>query len=112
MKEDKHLAKDLATEGHTIKVMVELYCRDHHDCQSPPCDACSELIDYAIARVKQCPLQEERTTCGKCEIHCYKPVMKKQIKEDIRDAIKYNAAGMDCDIKTWSEVLKWDIKDD
>jgi len=78
--------KELATEGQTIKVMVELYCRDHHDCQSPPCAECRELIEYAIARVRQCPLQERRTTCGKCEIHCYKPVMKKQIKEVMRYA--------------------------
>lgn len=81
MKKDALYSKEFNTEGLTIKVMVKLYCRDHHNCQSPPCVACSELIDYAIAKVKQCPLKEKRTTCGKCKIHCYNPAMKKQIKE-------------------------------
>ena len=76
----------MTAEWQTIKVMVELYCRDHHDCQSPPCVACNELIEYAIAKVKKCPLKEKRTTCGKCEIHCYKPAMKKKIKEVMRYA--------------------------
>jgi len=86
MKKNRNFDDELATEGQTIKVMVELYCRDHHDCLSLPCAACNELIEYAIARVKQCPLKEGRTTCGKCEIHCYKPAMKKQIKEVMRYA--------------------------
>jgi len=86
MKKDDLPKDEMESEWRTIKVMVELYCRDHHDCKSPPCAACRELIEYAIARVKQCPLKEQRTTCGKCEIHCYKPVMKKQIKEVMRYA--------------------------
>ncbi len=83
MKEN-NLSAELETEGRTIRVMVEIYCRDHHDCQSPPCADCCELVDYAIAKVKKCPLQEKRTTCGKCEIHCYQPAMKKMIKEVMR----------------------------
>lgn len=86
MKENDTSDDALAIEGETIKVMVEIYCRDHHGCQSPPCVTCQELIEYAIARVKQCPVKEKRTTCGRCEIHCYKPAMKKQIREVMRYA--------------------------
>ena len=72
-------------EVETISIMIELYCHDHHGGQ-PLCDSCRELLDYAIDRVRRCPLQEKRTTCGKCEIHCYKPVMRKRIKEVMRYA--------------------------
>ena len=75
----------LAEERKTISVMIALYCRDHHH-GSSPCEQCLELQEYAIERVKQCPLQEKRTTCGKCQIHCYKPSMQKKIKEVMRYA--------------------------
>ena len=75
----------LAEEGKTINVMISLYCRDHHQCEFP-CEQCRELLEYAIERVKQCPLQERRTTCGKCHIHCFKPSMQKKIKEVMRYA--------------------------
>lgn len=31
---------------------------------------------------------------------------KKQIKDDIRHAIKHDMAGMDCDVRTWEKILK------
>ena len=74
-----------AEERETISVMITLYCRDHH--HGPPlCELCRELLEYAVERVRQCPLQEQRTTCGKCHIHCYKPSMQKKIKEVMRYA--------------------------
>jgi len=76
---------DLAEERRTIGVMIDLYCRDHHH-GSHPCESCRELLEYAVERVRQCPLQEKRTTCGKCQIHCYKPSMQKKIKEVMRYA--------------------------
>ncbi|MEA1922331.1 MAG: nitrous oxide-stimulated promoter family protein [Pseudomonadota bacterium] len=75
----------LAEERETISVMIDLYCRDHHQ-STPPCESCRELLEYAIERVRQCPLQEERTTCGRCPIHCYKPSMQKKIKAVMRYA--------------------------
>ena len=75
----------LAGERETIRVMIALYCHDHHHTSSP-CEPCRELLEYAIERVKQCPLQEQRTTCGKCHIHCFKPSMQKKIKEVMRYA--------------------------
>jgi len=76
----------LAAETETIRVMIELYCRAHHDCRQPPCTECRELFEYAVERVRRCPLGERRTTCGKCEIHCYKPAMRKRIIEVMRYA--------------------------
>ncbi len=77
---------ELEAESETIRVMIELYCRDHHDCRQPPCADCRELLEYALERVARCPLGEERTTCGKCPIHCYKPSMRERILEVMRYA--------------------------
>ena len=74
-----------AEERKTISVMIAFYCRDHHHCETP-CEPCRELLEYAIERVRQCPLQEKRTICGKCHIHCFKPSMQKKIKEVMRYA--------------------------
>lgn len=74
-----------AEEIKTIQVMVNLFCRDHHH-GSPPCEQCLELLEYTMERVKQCPLQEQRTTCGKCHVHCFKPSMQKKIREVMRYA--------------------------
>ncbi len=74
-----------AEEIKTIKVMVNLFCRDHHRGLTP-CEQCLELLEYTVERVKQCPLQEQRTTCGQCHVHCFKPSMQKKIKEVMRYA--------------------------
>jgi len=87
----KILKNDTDTSGFedeqkTIRVMIELFCRDHHAGRSgaPLCDSCRELLNYSIERVKCCPVKETRTTCGQCQVHCYKPTMQKRIKEVMR----------------------------
>ena len=45
-----------------------------------PCPDCSELLDYATSRLDKCPLQEDKPTCAKCPIHCYKPFMREKIR--------------------------------
>ena len=81
----KNISSDIEDEDKTIKIMIELFCRERHE-GAPLCHECRELLEYAMARVRQCPLKEKRTTCGKCEIHCYKPSMQKRIKEVMRYA--------------------------
>ncbi len=80
----------MTDEDKTIKIMVELFCRERHGRERHGgdflCDECRELLEYARARVRQCPLKEQRTTCGKCEIHCYKPAMRQRIQEVMRYA--------------------------
>ncbi len=84
--EKKLTEAELQAESETVRLMIELYCRDHHDCRKPPCDDCRKLLSYAVERVRHCPLGEQRTTCGKCPIHCYKPSLRKRIQEVMRYA--------------------------
>jgi len=67
----------------TIKIMIGIYCYDLHD-GKVLCNQCQELLNYSLEKLKHCPLNNKRTTCGKCHIHCYRPDMKAKIREIMR----------------------------
>jgi len=73
-------------ESQTAEAMISIYCRDHHPTRGELCDKCQELLAYARLRLKNCPFQENKTTCGNCPIHCYKPKMREKIREVMRYA--------------------------
>ena len=73
-------------EKRTIEAMVRLYCRDHHQTSADLCPECQQLLDYALARLRKCPFQENKTTCAKCPIHCYNPAMRQKVKAVMRYA--------------------------
>ncbi|WP_199481460.1 nitrous oxide-stimulated promoter family protein [Vibrio owensii] len=70
----------LATEFKTVKAMVEVYCKDHHSTKGELCAECRELLEYAEVRLDRCPYGEDKPTCNKCPIHCYKPEPKEQMR--------------------------------
>ncbi|MDO5675072.1 MAG: nitrous oxide-stimulated promoter family protein [bacterium] len=72
-------------EARTVELMINRYCRDHHAGPNP-CPDCTALLDYALARLKHCPFQEGKSTCGKCPIHCYSPEKRSRIREVMRYA--------------------------
>lgn len=67
--------------GHkTIEAMIGIYCHDHHETGADTlCPDCQELLDYARVRLDKCPFGEEKPTCSRCTIHCYKPDMRERI---------------------------------
>jgi len=71
-------------EEKTVSAMIELYCRAHHPVADVPCAKCSELRDYALARLDRCPFAAKKPTCAKCPIHCYRADMRVRIKEAMR----------------------------
>ena len=72
-------------ESKTIEAMIRLYCRDHHGSKDELCPECRELLDYALARLDRCPFEENKPTCAKCPVHCYKP----DIREKVRVVMRY-----------------------
>jgi len=75
----------LQRELKTIQAMVEIYCHSRHSL--PPGDLCQEcraLLVYARKRLRHCPFQTRKPTCGKCPVHCYKKDMRAQVKEVMR----------------------------
>jgi len=76
----------MVRERKTIKVMIDLYCRDHHGTQKELCTDCHELLDYAYLRLDKCPFQEGKTTCANCSVHCYKTDIREQVRQVMRYA--------------------------
>ena len=79
-------APRMAREKRTIRAMVGIYCRDHHATDGQLCDECAELVEYAYCRLDRCPFGEEKPTCAKCPIHCYKPEMRTRTQEVMKYA--------------------------
>ncbi|MGW8161300.1 MAG: nitrous oxide-stimulated promoter family protein [Desulfobulbales bacterium] len=77
-------SKRMRREAKTVEMMVRRYCRDKHNTKNELCLSCRELLEYAFKRLSLCPFQENKTTCGKCPVHCYKPGMRKKIQEVMR----------------------------
>ncbi|MBL37570.1 MAG: hypothetical protein CMP07_04095 [Xanthomonadales bacterium] len=74
----------LKREFKTMRRMVEIHCRDHHG-TTRPCPDCEDFLSYAEQRLDKCPYGEEKPTCAKCPVHCY----RKQRREQARDIMRY-----------------------
>jgi hypothetical protein len=84
-------ARRITREKNTIEAMIRIYCHDQHKTSDELlCSECRELLDYAKRRLDRCPFHGDKTTCAKCKIHCYQPV----IKEKIRDVMRYSGSRM------------------
>ncbi len=81
--------KRLKNEFKAITAMLQIYCKAHHshsDNKKILCQECKELQCYAKKRLNHCPFQENKPTCGNCEIHCYKKSMRYRIQAVMRYA--------------------------
>ena len=84
--------QDLSSQGprirrekKTIDKMVHVYCKGNHKTKGNQlCAECSEFLAYAFLRLDKCPFQEEKSTCGKCLVHCYQPQMREKAKKVMR----------------------------
>ena len=78
--QQQQLSPRLRREHETIQAMVKIYCSKHHQSEKKEvCNDCAELIRYARKKLEKCPFQENKSTCGKCTIHCYKKDMKEKV---------------------------------
>jgi len=79
-------SRRIMREKKTVEAMICIFCHNLHQTRKKLCDECKKLLDYAQARLDKCSLQEKKTTCANCRIHCYKPPMRERIKEVMRYA--------------------------
>ncbi|MPQ43511.1 nitrous oxide-stimulated promoter family protein [Clostridium tarantellae] len=68
-------------EKRTIELMIRIYCKKKHNCKDNLCDECSQLLEYSLKRLSYCKFGNNKSTCAKCTIHCYKKDMKDKIKK-------------------------------
>lgn len=71
-------------EKEVIRVMVEGYCKAHHQANGAVCDACAALIDYTHRRLDKCPFGDKKSSCRKCPIHCYALLQREQARQVMR----------------------------
>lgn len=79
-------------EIRTVRLMINLYCRNNHGSKDVLCNECSELFDYVKQRLEKCPFKENKPSCSKCPVYCYKPDMREKIKT----VMKYSGLRMLC----------------
>ena len=58
--------------------MIGIFCRGQHGTGKELCAECSELLEYAYERLGRCPFGEDKPTCAKCPVHCYKRSMREK----------------------------------
>ena len=66
-----------------IRIMIECYCKSNHK-TTHLCQECEELLHYAYIRIEKCPHGNKKTSCRKCEIHCYSSDKKEAIRRVMR----------------------------
>ncbi|MTV49969.1 nitrous oxide-stimulated promoter family protein [Heliobacillus mobilis] len=71
-------------EKKTVHAMIQIYCDAHHGHDGGLCPDCQELINYAFARLERCKFGEQKSTCGRCPVHCYKKDMREKITAVMR----------------------------
>lgn len=77
-------------ERRTVKAMIRMFCRAHHEGHEDVCPDCSSLLEYAMRRLDRCPFAFEKPTCVKCKVHCYEPSKR----EAIRSVMRYSGPRM------------------
>ena len=68
-----------------MRRMVEIYCRKHHGHGEALCGECRRLLEYAMERIERCPYRDRKPACSVCEVHCYRP----ELREEIRRVMRY-----------------------
>ncbi len=71
-------------EQRTLEVMVGLYCSDLHGHKAEVCEECRHLLEFALERIEDCPWGDDKPTCAKCAIHCYRAEEREQILQRMR----------------------------
>lgn len=75
----------LGLEFKTIKAMVKIYCDAFHKAGGE-CLPCRDFLRYANEKLDRCPYGQDKPTCNKCPIHCYKPIQREQARTIMRYA--------------------------
>ncbi len=67
--------------------MIVIYCKAHHEQETNHslCNECQGILDYALKKIELCPQMDNKPTCERCSIHCY----RKEERETIRNIMRY-----------------------
>ncbi len=83
------MGSKIEKEKQVVEQMIRLYCK-HKEGNAELCDSCKSLLEYAHARLSHCRFGDDKPTCKKCPVHCYKPEMR----DRIRNVMKWSGPRM------------------
>jgi len=83
---DRPTTPRLLRELRTLEKMAAIHCRDRHATAGGLCPECTALMNYAAKRLAVCPFGEDKPVCAKCQVHCYGPVPREQVRTIMRYA--------------------------
>ncbi len=78
--------KKIEHDKDVLKKFLEIYCRKNHlengieVYKDNLCSDCYKLLNYAIAKLDNCPLNP-KPMCKKCPVHCYNKSNREKIKK-------------------------------
>lgn len=75
----------LKEEAQMIEAMIRGYCQKNHHPKNALCEDCEALLHYAKKRLACCPFRENKPTCAKCTIHCYRQEEREAIRSVMRE---------------------------
>jgi len=67
-------------ESVIVQVMIKMYCQENHSSEESLCTDCSALSAYAEKRILSCMYGEIKPVCKVCQVHCYSPQMREQMR--------------------------------
>lgn len=72
-------------EKATVEKMIHLYCeKKHNSSDNLLCTECQSLLQYSQQRLENCQFGEDKPTCRKCSVHCFRPTMRVEIRGVMR----------------------------
>lgn len=83
---EMNIAVKRKKEKEVMTLMISVYCRGKHGKNRELCEACEELLAYAVKRVERCPMMASKSFCSACKTPCYAPEKREQIKAVMRYA--------------------------
>lgn len=78
--------RKIEKEKKTIEKIIRLYCKYHKSVTGGTGmnSEYRDLLIYAKERLDKCPFGENKGACKNCPVHCYKPEMRKKIRNVMR----------------------------
>ncbi|MCS2716230.1 nitrous oxide-stimulated promoter family protein [Bacteroides thetaiotaomicron] len=73
----------ITQEKRTVEIMIRLYCRKKRRMQPfvRSAKSCSATHMPVLTIVRS---ERKKSSCKKCPVHCYKPAMRKRMREVMR----------------------------
>lgn len=95
MDHESDTSKQIQLEIKTMRKMILIYCKGNHPNDGTRgkkdlCEHCEDLFNYTLERIEGCPIKESKTFCSTCQVHCYKP----DRREEIRTVMRYSGPRM------------------